>query len=277
MDSVAFSGEDLRRLQLEQLEVLKEVDAICRKEGIRYFLMYGTLLGAIRHKGFIPWDDDLDIGMIRSDYERFMKCAQELLGDEYFLQNGSTEKNGHRHIARIRVNGTLYEESVDSHRKGHHGIFIDIFPVDNVSSNKFARDVSHLIRQVFFVIQLRKQGCHVVFKRYAYIISALFLPFASVSFLKKWIQKSAVKLEGVDTGLMASLFSPYSIGKIDRELFSSDCYLKLKKIPFEGMDYSVPEKYHDILTQIYGDYMTLPPEEERQGRHPSSGQVNFRK
>ena len=121
--------EELRKVQLE---ALLEVDRICKKFGITYQLFSGTLLGAIRHKGFIPWDDDIDICMLRNDYDRFIEVCKTELDTTYFLQNYETDKNFIHNITRIRKNNTIALQSACAELDMHHGIFIDIFPMDNI-------------------------------------------------------------------------------------------------------------------------------------------------
>ena len=122
----------LRELQLVELEILLEVDRVCRENGIEYFLDGGTALGAVRHGGFIPWDDDIDIGMTRENYEKFLEIAPEKLKNDYFLQTRKTDKKAPYMYAKVRKNGTVFMEWNKRNLDMHHGIYIDIFPYDNV-------------------------------------------------------------------------------------------------------------------------------------------------
>ena len=129
-----LTPETLRKLQLVELKALDEVKRICELHNLKYFLIAGNLIGAIRHKGFIPWDDDIDIGMMRSDYDKFIEyCKTDLDTEHFFLQTPSTEKgNGDFELARIRINGTKF---VEKHRKDlnlHNGIFVEVFPYDDL-------------------------------------------------------------------------------------------------------------------------------------------------
>ena len=122
--------DSLRRLQLTQLEMLKDIKKVCDKHGIRYFLSSGTLLGAVRHKGFIPWDDDLDLDMFRSDYEKFLNIAQKELGKQYFVQDWDTDNCYGFPFAKVLKEGTMLQEAVTEGTGVRDGIFIDIFPLD---------------------------------------------------------------------------------------------------------------------------------------------------
>lgn len=132
-NGIVMPREDLRQMQVILLELLLEVDRICRKREIKYMLSSGTLLGAVRHKGFIPWDDDLDVTMLRSEYDRFCEaCEEDLDRSRFFLQ---THKNtpGYRWgYAKLRRVGTEYVRAGQEHMDYPTGVFIDIFPRDNV-------------------------------------------------------------------------------------------------------------------------------------------------
>jgi lipopolysaccharide cholinephosphotransferase len=134
-------GIDLERLQRHQLQVALHVRNLCERHGIRYFLVAGTLLGAVRHQGFIPWDDDLDIGMLREDYDRFIELAQNELPEDYFVQTYMSDPFMPLPYAKIRVNGTVLREVASRDCQWHSGIFIDIFPFDGVPANQMVRVV----------------------------------------------------------------------------------------------------------------------------------------
>ena len=133
-----MSNSILREVQLIQLNMLLKVDEICRLNNIRYYLIGGSALGAVRHKGFIPWDDDVDIGMFRRDYDQFLDIADKFLDNKYFLQTNRTDPDYHGPYAKLRANNTTYIEKVSRSlgAKIHQGIFIDIFPLDNVPDKK---------------------------------------------------------------------------------------------------------------------------------------------
>ena len=122
---------ELKVTQQNLLDLMITLDGICRKENISYSLHGGTLLGAVRENGFIPWDDDMDIGMLRADYEKFLNVAKEKLNKKYFLQTWDTDEKFALPFAKIRLNGTKYIEHNSKNVDIHNGIYIDIFPYDN--------------------------------------------------------------------------------------------------------------------------------------------------
>ena len=126
-------NEQLRQLQLAEHKMLCDFANICDRHGLTYFLDFGTLLGAVRHHGFIPWDDDVDVTMPIADYKKFLKIAQQELGDEYFLQTSDTDRDFHYSFAKIRKNGTTLFRKQFSKWKVHQGIWLDVFPLVNVN------------------------------------------------------------------------------------------------------------------------------------------------
>ena len=138
--------EDLRKMQLLQLSIFKEFDLICRKNGIKYTLCGGSLLGAIRHGGFIPWDDDIDVTMLRADYEKFsMLCKNELDNERFFFQTMETDEEYRLMYGKIILKGTSFVRTGYEKSKAKNGIFIDIFPRDNVSDNMIKRSLQSIL------------------------------------------------------------------------------------------------------------------------------------
>jgi len=138
-----YSKEELTRLQGALYETLGEVKRICRKHGIRYFVTGGTAIGAYFWQKILPWDDDVDVGMMRPDYERFAKVAQEELGDRFFLQTPDTEPHTPFYFMKVRMNGSRFSESTFQHIKMHQGIYVDIFPFDKIPKQRWLEKLQH--------------------------------------------------------------------------------------------------------------------------------------
>lgn len=264
---VKIEGDILRKLQMTELEMMIEVDRICRKYHIPYSLDGGTLLGAIRHNGFIPWDDDADIIMLRRDYEKFCKaCKKELDTERFFLQDYRTDKHYLWGFAKMRRNNTTFLREGQEHVKCHTGVCIDIFYCDNVPDGFFLRRL-----HFFCCFCIRKgQYSHVgqkteksFFLRIWYFLLSK-IPrdfwFWLLELLAKKTNRRRTRLVRHMTfplpkrcryGLPRKLFDEY----IDKD--------------FEGHSFKVFKKYDKHLRLMYGDYMTLPPPNERQV-HPAS-------
>ncbi len=132
-----YSQEELQRLQDALYQTLAEVDRICRKHGIRYFVTGGTAIGAYFWGKILPWDDDVDVGMMRPDYERFAKVAQQEMGDRFFLQSPETEPHTPFYFMKVRMNGSRFSESTFRHIDMHQGIYVDIFPFDRIPRQRW--------------------------------------------------------------------------------------------------------------------------------------------
>lgn len=134
-----IENEELRRLQLTELEILKEIEKVCRKYGIAYSLHFGSLLGAIRHGGFIPWDDDLDISMSRAEYNRFLEAWEEEKPNGFFLQNKENTPAFTQSFSKVRKNHTCFLQYEWEKGRYHTGIFVDVFPIDRIPMNQPAK------------------------------------------------------------------------------------------------------------------------------------------
>ena len=124
------TSEQTNRIKEIEIEIFKSFISVCEHLNLTYYVLDGTLLGAVRHKGFIPWDDDIDVGMPREDYEVFLREGQALLPEEYFIQTFDSDPEYLANYAKIRNNNTTFVETSVRHRKINHGVFIDVFPLD---------------------------------------------------------------------------------------------------------------------------------------------------
>lgn len=145
----SYTPEELERLQATLYQILAEVKRVCDKHGIRYFITGGTAIGAYFWEKIIPWDDDIDVGMPRPDYEHFMKVAQEEMGDGFFIQTPETDPHVPFFFMKVRMNGTEFNEETFQHIKMHQGIYVDIFPFDKIPPNKRVEKIQHNI--LFFL------------------------------------------------------------------------------------------------------------------------------
>ena len=253
---------DLRKAQLVELEILTEVDRICRKENIKYFLYYGTLLGAVRHGGFIPWDDDIDIVLLREDYDKLMECLKTELGEKFWLQNLDTDENYWLPYAKVRKKGTVYREIfMDNVPDEKSGVWIDIFPLDNMPRSKRKIKLENFILNIINC-NLRVRALNMKISS----ISRRYRPFvwALNIFTKKKIikmqDKRMRKHNKKDTGIVlyaCTQLNSYKDFMIKKDLFKS------AEISFEGKKFFAPQDYDTVLKHLYGDYMTPPPEDKR--------------
>ena len=263
------SSYNIRQVQLTQLEILIEVDNLCRKHDIQYFLTSGTLLGAVRHKGFIPWDDDIDIGMHRKDYDRFLEIANKELDEKYFCQSIYSETNYHLPYAKIRKNKTRYVEAGIKYLDINKGVYIDVFPIDKVPDNIIARFIHRREFYILYRIVLAKSGIgspddRRILKRIAYGMLKIFsIPFKKRNILL-YMDQRMKKYAGNKTRYVTSMGSAYGY---TREIMPVCIYESIAEIEFEGQLLYAPSQPHEYLTRLYGDYMTPPPVGQRENRH----------
>lgn len=258
----------LPKLHSCQLIIAREIKRICEKHNIKYFIIAGTLLGAVRHGGFIPWDDDMDIGMLREDYEKFLKVAKTNLGADFFLQTPETDKNYGLPFAKILLNGTvLVEATAGSNAK--KGIFIDIFPFDVAPQNEADRE-NHNKQTYFYKRLLLAKLNYNVCAKNDYVKRAVYFALKILSAFYSH-DKLVAKLEGEITRYnnqqsedIVNIGGAYGYKK---ETIKADWVRDTVEITFEDMTISAPVDYIKYLETFYGDYMTPPPEDKRYNRH----------
>ena len=260
----------LRKVQLVQLEIAKEIDRVCVQNDIKYFLIGGSLLGAIRHNGFIPWDDDLDIGMLRDDYEKFLKIAPNVLKKDYKLIDWKGDSGYPHPMGKIIKKGTVYKETK---RKdlGEQGIWVDIFPYDNAENDikKFRRRtvklkiLRSLIRATCDYRTWYSDKGIVLSKYIKNIPFRMLATFCTKDdLIKKY--EGLSKIQHTNTG--GKIFENGTENYMDW-CFSKEVFAKLILKDFEDYRFYIPQQYHEYLSTAYGDYMELPPIEERENRH----------
>lgn len=242
--------------QAAMLRLLDEADRICRKYNIKYTLFAGSLLGAVRHRGFIPWDDDLDIIMLRPEYERFLAAAeQELDFSEFFLQQEYSE-HWPMFFSKLRLQGTAAIEKY--HPKDtatHQGIYIDIFPCDNLSDNKFKRRLQFVASKVVIAKSLYRRGYET-----DSLAKKLFIQLCRLLPLKPFL--TLTRLDGRDNADNVHCFLG-AAHSYDKSTFPRQWFTETIEAEFEGGVYPISANYDSLLTRLYGDYMTPPTEAQR--------------
>lgn len=264
----ALVTKKLKQIWAVELDLLNQVDLICKKHNIKYCAYSGTILGAVRHKGFIPWDDDLDICMTRDEYEKFLKVAPLELGPQYFLQNALSDPKYFVGYSRLR--NSLTTGAINGHDdiNYNNGIFIDIYVIDGYTDN--ARDLRRQRRDKDFVEALlncynlgypEKRLWRQMISIILHHTMCRIIPYETIYKLYVKILdrygKSATRytlLTHVDW-----IYKKYWCEKIDiAETIYQD---------FENIKIAIPKNYDNILKNMYGDYMKFPPVEQRGAWH----------
>lgn len=266
-----MNEEVLKKLHSALLEILIEIDRICRKYCIQYFLDSGTALGAVRHDGFIPWDDDADVGMVREEYEKFIKAASTELGEQFFLQTRETDPQFSKFSAKIRLNGTYFPESRNAGTEIHQGIFVDIFPFDYINDNK-EKAIAEIkkSRRLYKLWALRHR--HPKKESPVKKLARQIIRIVPEGVIEKRCNALFLKYQSKPTETLVSYSYKMSGYKI--LLFQKKDLTPSTDIGFEGHSFQIMNNYDSYLKTMYGDYMQLPPVEKRVCHF--DGEIRFR-
>jgi lipopolysaccharide cholinephosphotransferase len=275
----------LDEMKIILIDALKEFHKICLENNLRYYLLGGTMLGAVRHKGFIPWDDDIDVGMPRDDYERFRKIASKKLSAVYEIeQYNNSNTHPYNYLKMIDKRTLLIQESLE-HLNAESGVFIDIFPLDGVPENEIERKVHDIrikIRKVFisyhyysydminksywnrtgFVEKYIKKNILFMFMKIVKIITK----FIDIQLIHKSLDKLLSKYKFDESEIVGNYLGAWG----SREFMARKFFGNGKKIIFEDNEFIGVEDSDAYLKNLYGDYWELPPEGKRKSHHSFS-------
>ncbi|MBQ6264309.1 MAG: LicD family protein [Clostridia bacterium] len=256
-----IDASDIRKIQLLVLMILLELDRICKKYNLTYYLAGGSILGAVRHKGFIPWDDDIDITMPRPDYDRFIEIAQKELSDEYYLDKDCVPFCHNR----IEIRGTDF-----STYRRNGSVFLDILALEGSPNDIKKRKNHERMCKFWRSCMLEKSNPFPVFdfstkKKAAHYFSSLILKFVPRWFIKKNWERWAKKYSTEETSDWVCL--PASIYSYEQERFPKEYWGEPVYLEFEGMMLPTMSHWEDYLKCHFGDYMKIPPVTERQSHH----------
>lgn len=245
----------LQEHQNALLILLNEFDRVCKTLNIHYILFAGTMLGAVRHKGFIPWDDDLDVLMMRNDYERFLNEANAVLDQKKFFLQPEYSEHWPMFFSKLRINGTTcLEKYYPKDVKTHQGIYIDIFPCDNAAKTKLGRIIQFYSSKIIIAKCLWKRGYETdSFAKRVFMQMCRLLPMKPIAML---VKRGSVTSGYIHTFLAAA--SNYS-----KNVFPSRCMKNTVLATFEGAEYPISADYNLMLTTLYDNYMVLPQQQER--------------
>ena len=258
-----FSNDHFSRLKEIEIDLLSRFIEVCERLNLRYFAIGGTLLGAVRHKGFIPWDDDIDVGMPRSDYEIFVKEGGRYFSDPYFLQTFSSDKEAIFPFAKLRDSGTTFIEKSAASLHINHGVYIDIFPLDGYPTSRIKGKILNWEKAILNERVLKgfidlEHSNNLKRK----IVLSLTAPLSSQGAVKRF-DKLIKKYDYEDSYLIANYCGAW--GK--KEIVPKHWYGNGIQGTFESIEIMLPEKYDLWLTQVYGDYNKYPPLEEQVPHH----------
>lgn len=277
-EAKVLSPEQFRKMQLTELELLVEFDRVCRNNHINYVISDGTMLGAVRHKGFIPWDDDIDISMLREDYDRFKEHIGELNPDICFFQDHDTDPEYRWGYGKLRRTGTKYVRAGQEHLKCRTGIFADVFPMDDAPLTLLGQIIQDWLcfcmRKILWseVARVNTKG---LWKLWFTLLSRIpvSIPFAGYALYSKKSRNASPNkvrcLSYTATGML-SKGNPLS----ERYAMPKSWFTDRAEYSFEGKRFFGTRDYDAILTYTYGDYMKLPDEKDREQHSPFS-EISF--
>ena len=272
---IIIEGKLLIKMQKILLEAVKEFARVCDKYGFYYSLCGGSALGAVRHQGFIPWDDDIDVFMVRKDYNEFLKIFEKELGEKYYLRSMETTPENGYPLCQIMVKGTLFRNPANPECKDG-GVFIDICILENAPNNIIVRTIHGMGSQFFgFALSCsrfyrNKETLLETYKDADVLVinaikrKAIIGRFFSFFSLEAWATHYWKWNALCKNDNSKYVVCPTGVKHYFKEVFPREIYCVTKKMKFEDTELEVIENYDWALTRLYGDYMKIPPKENRE-------------
>ena len=259
---------DNRKVQLLTINLLKKFIEICNENNLTYYFTGGALIGVLRHKGFIPWDDDIDVGMPRDDYMKFVDIMHNSSTDGYGICDRYTDKDWHFDMSQfIDLESEIEINLAKETRKAH--IWIDVFPLDGLPNNVFLRKIriDHILF-LRYLIQVANIDKQVDSRRKRPLYEKIIIKICKIIHIEKIIDTNKLlnKLEKtlMKSDFHKSIYGGNLLGRYrKREVVLTEFFGNPKMADFEEVKVCIPEKSHELQTALYGDYMKLPPEDER--------------
>lgn len=270
-----YDNETLKKVQQYELSILRDFVKICDENNLTYFGIAGTGIGSLRHEGFIPWDDDIDVGIMRNDLDKLIEIIQRDYSDKYYILNAENNKNFPLTTTHICIKDSQFVLESLKGTNCPYGIFLDVFPFDCVSSDE--KTLNKQMKRAWIyskILILRHLPFPIIAfkgftKKFIHFCTAIIhglMKFFGIShkFLYNKIIKASCKYNGTDTGVYAYFCG----GKPTNNIFKKEDMFPLRKLKFEDIELNFPNKLEAYLTHLYGDFMQLPPPEKRVSHSP---------